>query len=248
MKLARVALVVLIVTLSACGGGGGSGSGGGGPAQAQNASPGGIWTGTDSISGLKVTGIVDESGDFHFIREDGDQYVGTATVSGNTLSASFNGYTQGGIFGAGTLSGTIVARSSIQANTSFQPNGNTAESGTLNLTFSSLYDVASSISTIAGSYGDSSGDTATVYSDGTLFYQSASTGCSGDGVVTVPTPQYNVYQVSVTVQGCTGADAGLNGAAMTGLATYDNQASTPEVIVGVSSPGGQALVLTMTKN
>jgi len=247
MKPAQVALVVLFsAALSACGGGG-SGSSGDPPAQ-QNASPGGIWTGTDSISGLTVTGIVDESGDFHFVRADGAQYVGTASTSGSEITANFDGYTQGGIFGSGTLSGTIIARQSIQASTSFQPNGTPAQNGSLNLTFNALYNIGSSIATIAGSYGDASGDTATVYSDGTFFYQSASTGCSGSGTVSTPTPQYNVYEVSVTVQGCTGSDVALNGVRMSGLGTYDNQVSPAQIIVGVSATSGQALTLAMAKN
>lgn len=246
MKIMRAAIAALVVGfgLAACGGGGS----GNGPGQAQNASPGGIWTGTDSITGLQVTGIADESGDFNFIRSDGAQYVGKATTSGNSISANFKGYDQGGIFGSGSLSGTITARQSIKANTSFTPNGSTQESGTLNLTFDTLYNSGSAISTIQGAYGDSYGDTATVYSDGSLFYQSAYTGCSGNGTVTVPTSQYDVYDVKITVQGCTGVNAVLNGVAMSGLAVYDGQTSPAQVIAGVSTSSGQALVLDMTKN
>jgi hypothetical protein len=42
----------------------------------QGVSPGGIWRGTDSASGLAIMGLVDETGFGEFIRADNAQFAG----------------------------------------------------------------------------------------------------------------------------------------------------------------------------
>src|ERR1700686_1054554 len=158
------------VLISACGGGGNTSTDIGG--MTMNALPGGIWTGTESNTGLSVTGIVDEAGEFHFIRSDGTQYVGTATTTGAAISASFDGYApfgttfaDGSTHGMGTLSGTINERVSISSTTQFRTDNGTSSSGTLSLTFDSLYNFASSLATISGNYTDpKSGDVISITS------------------------------------------------------------------------------------
>jgi hypothetical protein len=85
MRLCRSAILGVLTSVpTACGGRGGDS-----PLIAPtNASPGGIWRGTESVSGLQVVGLADKTGEFHFIRTDHVQEVGTATVSGNNVSAN----------------------------------------------------------------------------------------------------------------------------------------------------------------
>src|SRR5215467_218658 len=56
-----------------------------------NASATGIWGGTDSVTGLAVTGYIDPAGEAVFIRADGVQFAGATQVSGDTLVAAVVG-------------------------------------------------------------------------------------------------------------------------------------------------------------
>jgi hypothetical protein len=250
--------IVLGMTLlvSACGGGGGNSSG---TATMTNASPGGIWTGTESTTGLSITGIVDEAGAFHFIRSDGVQYVGNAHTSGDAISGTFNGYTPfGGTFadgstqGSGTLSGTIQERVSISITTQFQTANGTSANGTLSLTFNTLYDVASALATISGNYTDpNSGDVISITSSGAATWQDAATGCVGNGSISIINATYNAYLVQFSYGNCTGGAAILNGVQFSGLGTLDNAVSPEQAIVGVTGQTNgttYAQVLTLNRS
>jgi hypothetical protein len=245
------ATLALLGLLAACGGGGyGSGM------TVTNASPGGIWTGTDSISGLAVVGLVDEAGEFHFIRTDGVQYVGQAMVSGNTVSANFDGYTPFGstfpdnsTHGMGTLSGTVQERSSLSGNTMFVTDANSTSNGTISLTFNALYNSGSSFSAIAGNYTDpATGDTVSVSSAGVIFSQDATTGCVVNGNVSIINAAYDAYAVSYTYGNCIGTAAVLNGVQFSGLGTLDINTNPVQAIIGVNGKSGAvsyAVVLTL---
>jgi hypothetical protein len=123
------------------------------------ASPSGIWSGTDSQSGLALTAFINSAGQVDVIRADGVQYVGTVQVSGNDVAIALDGYTQFGAefpddstAGVGTLSATFSASSTISGTFSFTTSANTVTSSTWSLTFDSIYDTASSLSAIAGPY------------------------------------------------------------------------------------------------
>jgi hypothetical protein len=248
----RFYATLLALALTACGGGGG---GGDAPAPVVvNASPGGIWTGTDSVSGLTVLGIVDELGEGHFIRTDYSQYIGTATTAGNQVSGSFEGFTEfgtafqdGSTHATGTISGTIVERSSVTLATSFRTDANTPTSGTLNLSFNALYNRASSLATLSGNFVDaSSGVVATISSGGVIFYQNPSSGCVLNGTATLINASYNAYRIAVSYASCQGQYAALNGVPFTGLATLDNTVTPERIIVGLHGTVGAtkyALVL-----
>lgn len=236
-------LLLAAVALSACGGGGG-----GSTTTVQNASPGGIWQGTDSVSGLQVIGIIDESGAGHFLRADGVQFVGTATTSGNSISGSIEGYTNfgttfpdGSTSGSGTISGTIAARSSLSGTVQFTTAGGTASSGTLDLTFNQLYNAGSSLATIAGNYSYTTPNgvvVVTIAADGTVTAQDPNTGCVVDGVVSIIDVSYNAYQVELTYSSCLGTAGALDGIQFSGLLTYDNTVSPAVSYAGVTGSGG----------
>src|SRR5205807_2794157 len=176
IKLPRAAVAALVTLLASCGGGGGYSSSNN-PPPPMNASPGGIWLGMESVSGLQVIGLVDEAGDFHFVRSDNVQYVGTASVSVNSVTANFDGYTQvgttfpdGSTHGTGSVSGTVQARSSLTLMSQFRTDAGTASNGTLNLTFDVLYNRASSLTTISGNFTNpQNGVVVTVNSNGSMF-------------------------------------------------------------------------------
>ncbi len=243
----------LLFMFAAAGCGGGDGG-----SLVTTASPGGIWSGTDSATGLVVKGLVDESGNFHFIRTDLSQFVGKANTSGSSLSANFEGFTQvgkafddGSTHGTGTLSGTVVARTSLALTYQFTTDGGTASSGTLNLSYSSLYDVDSSLAAISGNYTDqSSHDTVSISGSGAITSQDPTTLCVVNGQVSVINAMYNAYDVTYGYANCTGSAAVLNGVQFGGLATLNNGSTPAQVIVAVTGTVGTtklSLVLTLNK-
>jgi hypothetical protein len=244
-----VGSLLCMLAVAGCGGGDGGGS------LVTTASPGGIWAGTDSATGLTVKGLVDESGNFHFIRSDLSQFAGKANTSGNTLSANFEGFTQVGTafednstHGTGTLSGTVTARVSLALTYQFTTDGGTASGGTLNLSYSSLYDVDSSLSAVSGNYTDpSSGDTVSVSGSGAITSQDATTLCVVNGQLSIINAMYNAYDVTYQYANCIGTAAVLNGVPFSGLATL-NTSSPAQLIIAVTGMVGStklALVLSL---
>lgn len=261
LVLAGMSLAMLALALAGCGGSGLSDS----SSSATSASAAGIWTGTDSSSGLSLTGIVNSAGVADFIRSDGVQYVGSVQVAGDTLAATLDGYTQfgsqfsdGSISGVGTLNATVSTNSSISGTLSFTTSGNSASSSTWTLTFDTLYNSSSSLSAISGNYTDgstndpSNGATFSISGTGAITAQNASDGCVLNGQVTVQNASYDAYQVAYTLERCSGSYAVLNGIAFTGLAVLNSGVSPSQIVMGVSgqdSAGtGYGIVSGLTAN
>src|ERR1700728_447992 len=95
MNVNRFLVIMGLGLASVSCGGGGLGSSSTTP-PTTNASAAGIWVGTDSASGLALTGVVNSSGLADFIRSDGVQYIGTVQVCGSALALSVDVYTQFG--------------------------------------------------------------------------------------------------------------------------------------------------------
>jgi hypothetical protein len=247
-SLTFVCLSLFVLGAAACGGGDGG-------ILVTTASPGGIWQGTDSATGKQVRGIVDESGQFHFIRNDLVQFVGTATTAGNAVSASFEGFTQvgtnfadGSTHGTGTLTGTLAERASLALNYQFTTDDGAASSGTINLAYNSLYDVDSSLSAISGNYTDAANDTVSISASGAITSQDPVTSCVVNGQLSIINSMYNAYDVIYGYSNCTGTSAVLNGVQFSGLATLNNGGNPVQVIVAVTGQAGSselALVLTL---
>lgn len=251
--------VCAVAVVAGCGGGSGGGTGSDGGSSVQNASPGGIWSGTDSVSGLQVMGIVDEGGDLHFIRSDGVQYIGTAATNGNSVSATVQGITplgtafaDGSTSGSGSVSGTIQQRVSMSLTTTFTTSAGSVSNGTLDLTFNSLYNMASSLTTIAGNYTDAAtGTVVSVSADGSVSAQDATSGCVFNGTVSVINSSYNAYKIQGMYASCTGTSAVLNGVSLSGLATYNNTVNPAQIVAGVNGIGAgadYAIVYTLNLN
>jgi hypothetical protein len=250
-----LAALILCALVCDCGGGPYTRSGGGGGGT--NASVGGIWTGTDPVTQLALTGLIDEAGIFRFIRSDGAQYVGTAATNGMAVSSSFNGYTahgqafpDGSRHGTGQLNGTVTERSSITATFQFTTDAGTTSNGTLSLTFSSTYEVPSALGAIAGNYTDpSSGDVYSITSAGAVTWQDATTGCVGNGTITIIDATFNLYQFNFDMASCTGSAAVFNGTQFTGFVTLDTAVSPAQIVAAATGTGaGVTYSLTLTLN
>lgn len=202
----------------------------------------GVWTGSDSTSGLNITGLVNAAGQATFIRSDGVQFDGTLQVSGSTIAASVNGYTNfngtfsdGSTYGLGTLNGTVTTASSLSATLTFTTNGGTSISGSWTLSYASYATSSSSTGAVAGNFTDNAtGAVLTITSAGVLTEQNSTNSCVLNGSISTNSSSYNVYQVSYTLENCTGTDQPLNGVQFTGLATLNNSVSPNQVYIAVS--------------
>jgi hypothetical protein len=221
-------------------------------------SVGGIWQGSDSGTGLQVTGIADEKGNFHFIRTDYSQFVGVLTSTNDSVSGTFDGFAQLGMtftdtstHGKGSLTGVLAPRSTLTLNYTFTTDLGNASSGTLTLTFNTLYNVSSSLATVSGNYTNPSGGaTVSISGSGAITSQDATTGCVVNGQVSLIDTHYNAYNVVYTYASCTGEAAVLNGVQFSGQATFNNGVVPMQFIVAVTGASGTntlALVLTLNR-
>lgn len=209
------------------------------------ANPAGIWTGTDAVSGLSLTGVIDATGDSVFIRSDGMLFAGTLLISEATLSGTLDGYSplgttfaDGTNFGLGTFGGSVVTAASIDANWNFTTVDSMTTNNMWSLTFDPLWTTASSLSAIAGTYTDSepnsptNGATVTISATGAIDGTSTTTGCVLSGQVAVNTPTNDVYSISLSYTNCT--DTVLNGIHFTGLGILNSAVTPAVVLTGVS--------------
>jgi hypothetical protein len=220
-----------------------------------NASAAGVWSGSDSVSGLGVSALINSAGQAMFLRSDGVVFSGAAQVSGNTLALTVDGYSafpagfsDGSTYGIGTLNGTVTTGSNISATISFTTNGGTAITGNWSLSYSTLSNNSSSTSTISGNYTDTTtGAVLSITSSGSMTSQSANNGCVLNGSVSTTDSSLNIYQVSYSLGNCTATYAVLNGVQFTGLATLNpsSPAQITMVVTGASTTNQYAIVSTL---
>lgn len=245
-------LIGVALALASAGCGGGSSS--------STALAAGIWLGEDSTEGLNIVGLVDANGAADFIRADGAQFIGQVTQTGSAATFALQGVTQfgsafssgGPTYGSGTFNATTDAGesgASMAGTLSFTPNGASAESSQWTMDFDVVYNGASSLSTISGTYGD----TATVVADGVdplqgaaisittggeISGQNPNNSCVLNGTVAVIDASHDVYQVSYSLASCvdtsTGNYSALNGVSFTGLAYQDPTYNPVLVLMGVT--------------
>lgn len=221
-------LLSSVLLLAACGGGGGDGP------KVSNAAVGGLWQGQVTISGqgeYDLMGVVAEDGRGYFLQEDGVMYWGTVRSSGNKITSTLTGagiyglpLWDGSSGGTGFLDGTIQARASIAASSTFTTALGARTTGTISVAYAVLYDDDSSLALIAGNYEDFVGiysGVLNVSSNGDLFLQDPDSGCVMNGRVAIINPAFNAYDVQLSYASCTGPFAGFNGVTFSGLAVYD---------------------------
>ena len=238
MRAQNVGSVIMLssaLLIVGCSGGGGSGDGNI-PPPVPNAAVGGLWAGETVIAGLgtyELIGIVAEDGRAYFVQEDGVMYWGTANSSGNQITASLNGagllgspLSDGSTSSTGSVNGTIVARASMSANSTFTTARGSRTTGTISLSYEPSYDDDSSLALIAGNYVDALGLYAGVLniaSNGDVFLQDPDSGCVINGRIGIINSAYNAYDMQFSYNGCTGLDAAFNGVTFRGLASYDQE-------------------------
>jgi len=217
-------LLVAIAGLYACGGGGG---GGGATAPTPTVPPpppppvptnmGGIWEGTSNTSGLilNFAGVITENRVGRFFDDNGTQYI-LSNISGNdgNVAIDFTAVAQfgfvfldGSTLTTGSLTGTVVERTSFNGNYSIA----TGESGTISLTYNSIYDRDSSFDKLTGMWDEDGFGILTFNPDGSFFEQDTF-GCVFDGQASIIDPAYNVYSLTMTVSLCgAGSDGDYSG-------------------------------------
>lgn len=230
--LQTVALIAA-ATLVACGGGSTP------PANPiQGVSPGGIWRGTDSASGLAITALVDETGSADFIRADDAQFVGQVFTSDNSISLMADAYAEidktfpdGSTRGSWSMTGTIQERQAITTRTTFVTAVGNSAQGTLDLTFDALYDRPSSLAAVAGQFAPVNGLPYLIDPDGSIS-QSALI-CETSGKISIINSAYNLYHIQLT-NSCDNGSGGHNVTNVSGLATLDNTVSPERLVVGLT--------------
>jgi len=221
-----------------------------------NASATGIWSGSDSVSGLGITAFIDSAGQATFIRADGVQFDGAVQVSGNTLAVTVTGYadfpmafSDGSTYGIGTINGTVTTGSTLSATLDFTTNGNTAVSGSWSLTFEALSNNSSSTSAVSGNYTDSTtGAVLSITSAGALTEQNSNNSCVLNGSISTSDSTHDIYEVAYSFADCTGTYATLNGVQFTGLASLNTNSSPAQLtiaVAGASATAKYALVSTL---
>jgi len=220
-----------------------------------NASAAGVWSGSDSVSGLGLAALINSAGQAMFLRSDGVLFSGAAQVSGNTLVLTIDGYSafpaafsDGSTYGVGTVNGTVTTGTSLSANVSFTTNAGTAITGNWSLSYSALSNDSSSTSTISGNYTDTTtGAVLSINSNGSMNSQNPNNGCVLNGSVSTTDSSLNIYQVSYSFGNCTGTYAVLNGVQLTGLATLNpsSPAQITVAVTGASATNQYAIVSTL---
>jgi hypothetical protein len=239
-RLLRSVAAGAAILIASCGGGSNDGE----TDYVLNASPGGIWHGTDQVTGLTILALVDELGHFTLIRADGVQFTGLAVTAGTSLYASIEGVTEfgktfpdGSIHGSGTLTGDVTARQEMDIDAQFTTDAGTGAHILVPPTpqpfqFDVAYNESSSLAIIAANYADAvTGTVVTINSNGDIFAQDANTGCVINGRISIIEETYNVYDVQVSYANCQGATAALNGIPFAGLVALGDT-MTPQQLVG----------------
>lgn len=253
-------LLTVTLALSACNGDGSDfSSSSASSSSGANADPEGIWTGVDSITGQEGFAIIEASGAFDILLNDGTQYTGQAVVTGTSLVASDQGWVQvagtspfanSATLGDGTISGVLAAGASIIANTTFTPAGGTKATGTLSLTFDALYNTGSSLAAISGTYINQAGtQSVTISSGGVIFgSQNSVTSCVINGQINLINASYDAYAVSYTYSNCgTGAFNPLNGVLLSGVGVLNTGNSPTQLIIGVTGGSQYGDVLQLNR-
>jgi hypothetical protein len=207
----------------------------------------GLWSGTDSASGLTMVAVINSTGQADFIRSDGTQFVGTVQVSGDSIASTLGVYvTFGNAFGdnsthgLGTLSGTVTSSGTMSANVAYTTDGGTAVSGVWSLSYATLSTTVSSLSAISANYTDgTTGAVVSISGTGQMTSQDSNTGCVLNGTVSTTTGGVDAYLVAYNYESCGGTSAVLNGVPFTGLAVLNPDVSPAQVIIGVSGQSTQ---------
>jgi hypothetical protein len=219
--------ILIVLLVSACGGGGGGGSD---FKTVPDQSASGIWQGQLSGGGVTndISCLISETLELAcLLYEVGTGIlVGGATgtvqvVNGNQIRGSGAVYTTAGFVlsdGSNRANFTIPSGTVSEMNSISMTVDGTGALDTVTMAYDSLYDRGSSLATVSGVYNDFfiEGTSASFSIDaGGMIFSQTTSGCVGNGQVSIIDPQFNGYDVSLTVTNCSVLNGTYNGLAIT---------------------------------
>ena len=249
-RLASIVIGMWLVLLPGCGGGG---SGGSGPIEPADHALGGFWDGTLTIDGQPGTqvlvGISTDDGRFRLISVDTEaQFVGTATVDGQSVTGSGTAFAPAGstwldgkTVTTVSMTGTLRQRQSLSGSWSSA----TGESGTFDLGYDAEYEKDSSLSLLTGLwivYDDNLNPfaTFTIDANGQFSAQNAA-GCVSTGQISIIDSRFNVYNIQSTIANCAIARN------YTGLGALGSGVNPDDIFLFTVSNAERALLLGLER-
>lgn len=179
----------------------------------------GYYEGTLTTKGappIPVVAIIADNGDGAISGQNGTYYRLNVSLPGNNVKGTYFGLSEGVDFPNGTqaTSGSISGVASPNLNGTLSDQTGATES--LALTFDTVYQLGSSLPTLAGTWSYTANGfslTATIRPDGT-FSATDSNSCSYTGAFSLIDPNFNAYRENY-IRACGGVND-----TFTGLATY----------------------------
>jgi hypothetical protein len=131
-------------------------------------------------------------------------------------------YDDGATWGNVDVSGSVGADSTLTLSAQYTTSLGTSIPGTMSaMNFDTLYQQASSLSQVAGTWTSQNGSTLSVNSNGMVSSQDSATGCVVNGQISLVDSSYDAFAVTMTYSGCLESSSTLNGLTATGLAAVD---------------------------
>lgn len=209
-------IVICLAALAFVAGCGGGGGGGGSTFVPTETSPTGIWEGMinfDIGESAETVGLIAETGEAIFITDDGQMIWAAAPAAdcgGFTAAYEWavapGTTTPGGAMGGtGQISCTCVERVSMDCGFTSTSSAGEVFTGTMGVTYDDLYEDDSSLSVVEGDWLDMETGMEVLSIDalGNVSSQDAITGCVLNGTILPIDPDYNAYDVSLVLDGCT---------------------------------------------
>ena len=268
LKLRTIAAATAVVGLYGCGGSSG-GSGIVATAQAQSSSTptqlnaprspaAGIWTGTDTSTGLAVTAMIDGGGDLVAVRSDGNVYFDSnepvLAVNGTSVSGKLEGdasfgasFPDGSTHGEGSISGTVQPAMTLTGTIAFTTDKGEATTNNVSLTYNALYDRTPALPSLAGTYTDAIGDSVTLDSQSRITATNAD-GCMATGRLNTIDNDKSLYTIILTYSTCSGKTVALSGLTFIGFATFDPATNIATVGLHDNAGANYGLALSLTKH
>lgn len=204
-----------VVLLTACGGGGGDD--GFRPPPPVDALPGGLWEGTVTIDETLVPvglmGVSTDAGEIRLFDDEGRFYFANTNTSGDSFTggarvfaAPGTAFADDSLVTTGRVDGTIVERGRLTGTFTLD----SGDSMEFDVDYNDLYERNSSLALIGGMWVDLSETVFNVDADGIIFAQD-SLGCVYDGVVSVIDPDFDAYDIAISVSQCADFDGAYQG-------------------------------------
>jgi hypothetical protein len=209
----------------------------------------GVWVGGGLLA------LVRPNGKAQLILPNGFQYQGTVEggadggivcdLDRNTFRAALPPgatFPDGATSGEGKVKGSIYVDTWLDMSLDIKTSAGTIVPVTASLSYDPVHRLDASLDTIAGAYraGELS---VSLDAGGRLFGQDAGTGCVVNGTLSVIEGKFNMYEVELRQESCTGDLAAVNGLTGEGLSYYrpDSLEGADQLTLAVVTPSGTRL-------